>query len=159
MHDLECLWAAGPGGRGGGSDPNAVKFTPQTLTAEQQAQARTNIGAAESGSGGGGVVYVEATMTDDTHFVAKINGENATYSDVKTLYDAGNLIVVKFIAEDGYFIYFQLTSLETGNENPEKHAFVFTAYSAESNTLEVYIATLKNDGTNVGTIAIVTVGE
>lgn len=30
---------------GGGSDANAVKFTPQTLTAEQQKQARENIGA------------------------------------------------------------------------------------------------------------------
>ena len=29
---------------GGGSDPNAVKYTEQSLTEAQQAQARTNIG-------------------------------------------------------------------------------------------------------------------
>ena len=33
------------GGGGGGSDPNAVKYTEQSLTDTQQAQARTNIGA------------------------------------------------------------------------------------------------------------------
>ena len=31
--------------QGGGSDPEAVKYTPQTLTDAQKAQARTNIGA------------------------------------------------------------------------------------------------------------------
>lgn len=35
------------GGGGGGSDPNAVKYTPQTLTTSQQTQARSNIGAAD----------------------------------------------------------------------------------------------------------------
>lgn len=34
------------GGGGSGSDPEAVKYTEQTLTEEQKAQARTNIGAA-----------------------------------------------------------------------------------------------------------------
>lgn len=33
---------------GGGTDPEAVKYTPQTLTAEQQTQARTNINAQET---------------------------------------------------------------------------------------------------------------
>lgn len=40
----------GEGGGGGGSDPEAIKYTEQTLTAEQQAQARTNIGAADASS-------------------------------------------------------------------------------------------------------------
>ena len=40
-------YSMGGGGSGGGSgsDPNAVKYTPQTLTDAQKAQARTNIGA------------------------------------------------------------------------------------------------------------------
>lgn len=33
------------GGGGSGSDPNAVKYTEQSLTDAQKAQARTNIGA------------------------------------------------------------------------------------------------------------------
>ena len=33
---------------GGGTDPEAVKYTPQTLTTEQQTQARTNINAQET---------------------------------------------------------------------------------------------------------------
>lgn len=36
------------GGGGSGSDPEAVKYTPQTLTDAQKAQARTNIGGASS---------------------------------------------------------------------------------------------------------------
>lgn len=31
-------------GGGGGSDPEAVKFTPQDLSADQKSQARSNIG-------------------------------------------------------------------------------------------------------------------
>lgn len=36
------------GGGGGGGSDNAVLYTQQTLTAAQQAQARTNVGAAEA---------------------------------------------------------------------------------------------------------------
>lgn len=38
-------------GGGGGSDPEAVKYTPQTLTEAQKTQARTNIGAADEING------------------------------------------------------------------------------------------------------------
>lgn len=38
-------------GGGGGSDPEAVKYTPQTLTEAQKSQARTNIGAADEING------------------------------------------------------------------------------------------------------------
>ena len=40
------------GGGGGGTDPNAVHFTPQTLTDAQKAQARSNIGAGISNFSG-----------------------------------------------------------------------------------------------------------
>lgn len=47
----------GGGGSGGGSgsDPNAVKYTPQTLTDAQKAQARTNIGAGTYSKPSGGI--------------------------------------------------------------------------------------------------------
>ena len=40
---------------GGGSDPEAIKYTEQTLTAEQQTQARTNIGAGTYSKPSGGI--------------------------------------------------------------------------------------------------------
>ena len=43
------------GGGGGGTDPNAVHFTQQSLTTEQQAQARTNIGAGTYSKPSGGI--------------------------------------------------------------------------------------------------------
>ena len=42
-------------GGGGGGTTNAVKYTPQSLTAEQQAQARTNIGAGTYSKPSGGI--------------------------------------------------------------------------------------------------------
>lgn len=47
-------------GGGGGSDPEAVKYTPQTLTEAQKTQARTNIGAADEING-----ITSATATVD----------------------------------------------------------------------------------------------
>ena len=41
--------------QGGGSDPDAVKYTPQTLTDAQKAQARTNIGAGTYSKPSGGI--------------------------------------------------------------------------------------------------------
>ena len=113
---------------------------------------------AQGGGESGSVVYLDITPTDDTHFTVKINGENATYTDVKALYDAGNLIVARAMAQTGYYMYLYLTMLEIHDEDTEKHAFTFTAYSVESNALEAHIVTLKNDGTNVGTFTNVTIG-
>lgn len=49
------LSEVGEGGGGGGSDPEAIKYTEQTLTAEQQTQARTNIGAGTYSKPDGGI--------------------------------------------------------------------------------------------------------
>ena len=51
MSILQAMIAAklsGSGSGGGGGSDNAVLYTQQTLTAAQQAQARTNVGAAEA---------------------------------------------------------------------------------------------------------------
>lgn len=45
----------GEGEGGGGSDSEAIKYTEQTLTAEQQTQARTNIGAGTYSKPSGGI--------------------------------------------------------------------------------------------------------
>ena len=67
------LSEVGEGGGGGGSDPEAIKYTEQTLTAEQQAQARTNIGAADINSlngkklwTGSAAEYAQLTPSSDT---------------------------------------------------------------------------------------------
>lgn len=61
------------GGSGGGSDPEAIKYTEQTLTSEQQAQARENIGAANVNSLNGkslwtgtAAEYAQLTPSNDT---------------------------------------------------------------------------------------------
>lgn len=96
MIDLETLMLAakmGGGGGGGGSDPEAVKFTEQTLTSEQKAQARQNIGAAESGSGTN-LVVVELDPTDDFSSAAvHIDGELTTLAEIKDLIYSGNVVV------------------------------------------------------------------
>lgn len=43
-HFRNGRWVPISGSGGGGSDPNAVKFTPQDLSADQKSQARSNIG-------------------------------------------------------------------------------------------------------------------
>lgn len=63
---------------GGGSAEGAVLYTPQTLTEEQKAQARTNIGAAAPGEGGSGsaegaVLYTEQTLTTEQKAQARAN--------------------------------------------------------------------------------------
>ena len=62
-----------------GSSPNAVLYTEQSLTDEQKAQARENIGAAAIGEGGGGessgnaVLYTEQDLTSDQKTQARKN--------------------------------------------------------------------------------------
>ena len=69
---------------GGGTDPEAVKYTPQTLTAEQQTQARENISAANTSG-----MYPNLTVGKATNADNATNAANAT----KATQDAsGNVI-------------------------------------------------------------------
>lgn len=56
---------------------NAVLFVAQTLTDDQKLQARTNIGAAAPGEGGGSaanaVLYVEQTLSEEQKYRARLN--------------------------------------------------------------------------------------
>lgn len=69
------------GGGGGGSDPNAVKYTEQTLTNSQKAQARENIGACSASSASGtvepsgdsSVKYTEQNLTSEQKAQARTN--------------------------------------------------------------------------------------
>lgn len=59
---------------GGGGDTDAVKYTAQTLTAEQQAQARENIGAADAGDvPTDAVKYTAQTLTNAQKTQARTN--------------------------------------------------------------------------------------
>ena len=69
LEEIEKLIEAG----GGGGDSEAIKYTEQTLTAEQQAQARENIGAADVSSLNGKKIwtgsaadYAQLTPSNDT---------------------------------------------------------------------------------------------
>ena len=72
-------------GGGGGSVKGAVLYTEQTLTEEQQKQARENIGAAEKGNyivGNLGNNLFDKTAITPGHYIAPANGnlvENSSY--------------------------------------------------------------------------------
>lgn len=60
-------------------DPNAVKYTSQTLTDAQKAQARTNIGAGTSDFSGNPIVGLSTPSTTDGTLVAILaNGDTIT---------------------------------------------------------------------------------
>ena len=56
-----------------GGSPDAVLFTEQTLTEEQKAQARENIGAAEEGTVEGAVLYIEQILQPEQKDQARKN--------------------------------------------------------------------------------------
>ena len=73
MDNITALLAAQKGSSEGGT-PHAVLYTAQTLSAEQQAQARTNIGASDA----------ETTIT--------VSGTTPTITpEANTLYNCGTL--------------------------------------------------------------------
>lgn len=89
------LSEVGEGGGGGSSDSEAIKYTEQTLTAEQQAQARTNIGA-----------------TAPEIFLATLGV--TTVSEIQNALDSGLFVVVTdnagrvcpFFRQDANFYWF-----------------------------------------------------
>ena len=81
---------------GGGEDPNAVKFVEQTLTSEQQTQARTNIGAGTYTKDVNGIPAADLASAVQTS-LGKANSAlqptvSITYSQLVTLRNGGNLI-------------------------------------------------------------------
>lgn len=64
---------------GSGSDPDAVKYTEQSLTDAQKAQARLNIGAGTSNFTGNPIVSLAAPATPDGTLIATLsNGDTVT---------------------------------------------------------------------------------
>lgn len=68
-----------------GGSKDAVTYTPQTLTDEQQKQARTNIGAV-----GQPVFAVNVTATEDDNYTA-----DKTAAEIEAAYQAGHTIVCR----------------------------------------------------------------
>lgn len=73
---------------GGTSDPDAVRFTPQSLTTEQKQQARTNIGAQEAGNYATIAQLNDVGMCPDT--TNKIEQTLTTSSGTDTIAPATN---------------------------------------------------------------------
>ena len=78
-------WKPIAGGGGGGSLPTDVlKYTEQSLTDTQKTQARTNIGAAEAGSGGGdprqyrGGAILDLTGPDNPNYTIQVGEYDRT---------------------------------------------------------------------------------
>lgn len=89
----------------------SVKYVPQTLTEEQKAQARANIGAAAAGEGGG------ATINE---FVYTRTGEPGEYTGVIscTGYEPkeGDLMTISF--QGPFYTDYNPVTLNNGTTNP-----------------------------------------
>ena len=82
--DKSSLVAAINEAAASGGSKDAVTYTPQTLTTEQQKQARTNIGAGQP------VFVVNVTGTVDNNYTA-----DKTAAEIEAAYQAGRTIVCK----------------------------------------------------------------
>ena len=126
--------------QGGGGDPEAVKFTPQTLTEVQKAQARTNIEAASNEQVSqlaqevDGIV-IDNFFTNDDLIIADENNENAIvafgdgeirtkkFDSSKVKFESGESILGDFVItdEDGNVIVaFSDGHIRTKNFNSQE---------------------------------------
>lgn len=95
--------------QGGGEDPNAVKFVEQTLTSEQQTQARTNIGAGTYTKDVNGIPAADLASTVQ----ASLGKADNALQSVKTfagqsLSGSGDVVVDVEGMSSGYSIKFNL---------------------------------------------------
>lgn len=95
---------------GSANDPNAVHFTAQTLTDEQKAQARTNIGAADAGTvatNTSDIADLESEVQkiiDGTTSVAEAAHADTADSATKAAQDAaGNVIADTYAKQQGSY--------------------------------------------------------
>ena len=95
---------------GSANDPNAVHFTAQTLTDEQKAQARTNIGAADAGTvatNTSDIADLESDVQkiiDGTTSVAEAAHADTADSATKAAQDAaGNVIADTYAKQQGSY--------------------------------------------------------
>lgn len=117
------------------SSPEGVKYTPQTLTTEQKAQARTNIGAisAEEVPPGDNVQYVPQQLTDEQKAQARNNIGAISSAEVP----AGNN--VQYVPQ-------QLTAEQQAQARTNINAASNTELSGVANT----VAQLNNKINNFG---------
>lgn len=80
VRHLETIEKLLEDGGGGGGTPNAVKYTPQSLTSEQQQQARTNIGSASASA---------LSQKQDT----LVSGTNIKTLNNQSLLGSGNITI------------------------------------------------------------------
>lgn len=95
---------------GSANDPNAVHFTAQTLTDEQKAQARTNIGAADAGTvttNTSDIADLESDVQkiiDGTTSIAEAAHADTADSATKAAQDAaGNVIADTYAKQQGSY--------------------------------------------------------
>lgn len=110
--DKSSLVAAINEAAASGGSKDAVTYTPQTLTEEQQEQARTNIGAGQP------VFAVNVTATPDDNYTA-----DKTAAEIEAAYQAGRTIVCKTRAR--FLIGYMPVELPLVSRNQER-VFIFS---------------------------------
>lgn len=121
LETIERLLEEGGGGGGGGSTPNAVKYTPQSLTSAQQQQARTNIGAGTYSKPQTGIPASDmeaGAIPDVSNFITKSVDDLVNYylkSETYTKTEVQNLIAA--INQFHYEIYASTSAVTSPANN------------------------------------------
>lgn len=137
--DKSSLVAAINEAAASGGSKDAVTYTPQTLTTEQQKQARTNIGAGQP------VFAVNLTATPDDNYTA-----DKTAAEIEAAYQAGRTIVCKTQAQ--FMIGDIPVELPLVSRNQER-GFIFAVDQLVRNGIFTITVEISDSGVKVSTNA------
>lgn len=143
--DKTLVLAEMEAGGGGGGTADAVTYTPQTLTEEQQEQARTNIGAGQPLF----VVNVTTTLSEQGE---EVYTADKTSAEIETAYQEGCEIVCRMSVP---IIGMGLVPVQLPLASRRGHQiFMFainqTMWTDKSSRIVSYLVTIADDGVNVG---------
>lgn len=149
---------------GSANDPNAVHFTAQTLTDEQKAQARTNIGAADAGTvatNTSDIADLESDVQkiiDGTTSVAEAAHADTADSATKAAQDAaGNVIADTYAKQQGS--YPQMSVGNASNATLASNSNMLGGVAAASYTLKQNSSGGFAGGNGASTLAGAAVGN
>lgn len=124
---------------------DAVLYTPQTLTEEQQAQARTNIGVGQP------VFAVNVTSTLDDQ-VGKVYTADKTAAEIEAAYQAGHTIVCKTQAD--FWIGYIPAELPLVSRNQERVFFFAVDQLMRDNTILTITVNISDSGVEANTMEV-----
>lgn len=133
--DKSSLVAAINEAAASGGSEDAVTYTPQTLTEEQQEQARTNIGAGQP------VFAVNVTATPHDNYTA-----DKTAAEIEAAYQAGRTIVCRMMMP---FVLGGIPAELPLRSRREERVFIFALDQLVKKIIAAPIVQISDSGVNV----------